>query len=103
MNPANDWKWKLALGAFALFAGFVWFWPPPAPPPPAPGPAEVEEQPAALSTNDMLRYTVQEGDTANGVARLFVVDESLLRRINRIPPGDDLEPGILIRIPPQTP
>ena len=55
MNPSNDWKWRLALGAFALFAGFVWFWPPPAPPPPAPPPASVEvEESDAFPTDDML-------------------------------------------------
>ena len=104
MNPANDWKWKLALGAFALFAGFVWFWPPPAPPPPAPPPASVEvEESDAFPTDDLLYYTVQEGDTAHGIAHLFVIDESLLRRVNQIPPGDDFKPGTRIRIPPQTP
>ena len=105
MNPAHDWKWRLALGAFVIFAGFVWFWPLPAPPPPESAPAEAEEaeQPEALATEDMLRYTVQAGDTAYGIARLFVVDETLLRRVNRVPPGGDFEPGTLIRIPPQTP
>ena len=48
-------------------------------------------------------YTGQEGDTAHSIARLFVIDESLLRRVNRIPPGGDLNPGTRIRIPPQTP
>jgi hypothetical protein len=104
MNPANDWKWRLALGAFALFAGFVWFWPPPAPPPPAPAPPPVAvEEPEEFADSELLHYTVQEDDTAHSIARLFVVDEALLRRVNRIPPGDDFAPGAHIRIPPQTP
>lgn len=104
MNPAHDWKWWLALGVFALFAAFVWFWPLPAPPPPAPPPAPVEVvETAEFADSELLHYTVQEGDTAYSIARLFVVDEALLRRVNRIPPGVDFTPGARIRIPPQTP
>ena len=62
------------------------------PSPPDPTPAEVD---------DMLRYTVQEGDTVASIARLFVVSEDELRRVNHVPDGDELAPGRMIWIPAQ--
>ena len=47
----------------------------------------------------MLRYTVQEGDTVAGIARLFVISEDGLRRANRIPEGGEFNPGDNIWIP----
>jgi len=50
----------------------------------------------------MLDYTVQEGDTAEGIARLFVVRKDDILRVNQIPAGSDVKPGQKIKIPPSS-
>lgn len=47
----------------------------------------------------MLQYTVQDGDTVYGIARLFVISEEDLRWANRIPEGGEFAPGDSIWIP----
>ena len=63
-------------------------WHEPPPPPPAPGAAE------------SLKYVVQEGDTLEGIGRLFVVTADDLRRANPGIGGRDAFPGETIFIPP---
>lgn len=79
----------------------------PAPAPeaaPAVEPAAVPEAAAvsAESQGDMLPYTVQDGDTAEGIARLFVVRKDDILRVNDIPAGEDVKPGQKIKIPPSS-
>ncbi|MDR0993285.1 MAG: LysM peptidoglycan-binding domain-containing protein [Verrucomicrobiota bacterium] len=50
----------------------------------------------------MLDYTVQEGDTADAIARLFVVRKDDILRVNNIPVGADVRPGQSIKIPPSS-
>jgi len=70
MKTIPDWKWKAALAAFGLVTAAVVFWPLPDPPPPPESSLPAEE---AFLTDDMLEYTVQEGDTPESIARLFVI------------------------------
>ena len=60
--------------------------------------------PAAPSAGQeaMLDYTVQEGDTAEGIARLFVVRKADILRVNGIPEGSDVKAGQKIKIPPSS-
>ena len=71
---------------------------------PASVPAPVSEAaPAATeSQDDMLPYTVQDGDTAEGIARLFVVRKDDILSVNKIPAGEDVKPGQKIKIPPSS-
>ena len=50
----------------------------------------------------MLQYTVQDGDTAYGIARLFVVNKDDILKVNGIPAGSDVTAGQKIKIPPST-
>lgn len=74
----------------------------------APLPASVPEAAAMVApapTADqeaMLDYTVQEGDTAEGIARLFVVRKDDILRENNIPAGSDVKAGQKIKIPPSS-
>ena len=64
-------------------------------PEPAPAaPSSVEGQEA------MLDYTVQDGDTLEGIARLFVVRQEDIRRANGLAAGDEVRSGQTIKIPP---
>ena len=58
--------------------------------------------PAPESQDAMLDYTVQDGDTAEGIARLFVVRKDDILRVNNIPAGSDVKAGQKIKIPPST-
>jgi len=64
--------------------------------PAAPAPVVQSDQ------EDMLDYTVQEGDTAEGIARLFVVRKDDILSVNQIPAGSDVKPGQKIKIPPSS-
>jgi LysM repeat protein len=71
----------------------------------APLPAPVVEAPVPVVQENqeaMLDYTVQEGDTAEGIARLFVVRKDDILRVNQIPAGSDVKPGQKIKIPPSS-
>ena len=103
MVPRGNWTWKLALALVAVAAVLVVAWPLPDPPPaPDPSPAMVEDTAPAQEFDEqsMLHYTVQEGDTADSIARLFVVRLDDVLSVNRIPLGGDVEPGQRIWIPP---
>lgn len=72
-------------------------------------PATVEAAPASVAEESslsdaereaMLEYTVQEGDTVEGIARLFVVRQDDIRRVNNIPAGQDVKLNQRILIPP---
>ena len=67
-------------------------------PTPAPAPAIPEDY--DVEQEVMLNYRVQEGDTLESVARLFVVLEDELRRVNNLREGEALTPGNSIKIPP---
>ncbi|NCA82570.1 MAG: LysM peptidoglycan-binding domain-containing protein [Opitutae bacterium] len=72
---------------------------------PAPVPeaaAEVAAPVPAESQEAMLDYTVQDGDTAEGIARLFVVRKDDILRVNNVPAGEDVKPGQKIKIPPSS-
>ena len=60
--------------------------------------------PAAPSASQeaMLDYTVQDGDTSEGIARLFVVRKADILRVNGIPEGSDVKAGQKIKIPPSS-
>lgn len=69
---------------------------------PVPAPASdaaATETPAADQA-DMLEYTVQDGDTVDSIARLFVVRQDEIRRVNNLAPGQEVSPAQRIRIPP---
>ena len=126
MNLLSDWKWYSALAVFVLFTAFVVWLPgpgtrptaapatpsdnatpsstvapaPEAPQDASPAPSPAEQAPAPLDYDDMLQYTVQNGDTVEGIARLFVVSEDDLRRVNRLRFGEEFAPGDRILIPP---
>ncbi len=72
-----------------------------APADPAPAAASATAAPAP-SQDAMLDYTVQEGDTAEGIARLFVVNKDDILKVNNIPAGSDVKPGQKIKIPPSS-
>ncbi len=75
----------------------------PAPVVAAPAPAPVVNTPVVQEDQEaMLDYTVQEGDTAEGIARLFVVRKVDILRVNQIPAGSDVKPGQKIKIPPSS-
>lgn len=58
--------------------------------------------PAPEGQEAMLDYTVQDGDTAEGIARLFVVRKDDILRVNNVPAGSDVKPGQKIKIPPSS-
>ncbi len=95
MLPRGDWKWKTALAVFAIAAGGVALWPLPDPPPPPEAPSG-----KSAPDNNMLIYTIQDGDTAESIARLFVVRLEDLLAVNHVPPSGDFESGQRIQIPP---
>ncbi len=71
--------------------------------PAAVAPAPAEAVPAAAPSQDaMLDYTVQEGDTAEGIARLFVVSKDDILKVNNVPAGSDVKAGQKIKIPPSS-
>ena len=75
---------------------------------PLPAVAPAAEVPAAVapapdaSQEAMLDYTVQEGDTAEGIARLFVVSKDDILKVNNIAAGEDVKAGQKIKIPPSS-
>ena len=77
--------------------------PAPVPVPEAAVAAPVSEPaPEGTAQDAMLDYTVQEGDTVEGIARLFVVRKDDILRVNDIPAGEDVKPGQKIKIPPSS-
>ena len=70
--------------------------------PAAPAPAAAPAAAPSPSQDAMLDYTVQDGDTAEGIARLFVVRKADILRVNNIPDGSDVKAGQKIKIPPSS-
>ena len=110
MNILGDWKWYAALAVFVLFTALVVCLPGPqaksvtpvAPPAPVASQAELppgRPEPTAVERESMLQYTVQDGDTVAGIARLFVMSEEELRWANNISEGGELTHGDSIWIP----
>ena len=111
MRLLRDWKWYAALAVFALFTAFVVWLPDPVAKPEVTSsatapedatsdmPPPVRPDPTPAEYNDMPRYTVQEDDTAAGIARLFAISEEDLRWANHIPDRSDLAVGEKIWIP----
>ena len=72
----------------------------------APMPAPVTAAPPMVEEEDlssMLDYSVQNGDTVDSIARLFVVRADEIRKVNNIPAGTEVKVGQNIKIPPSTP
>ncbi len=70
---------------------------------PAPVPEVVPAPEAAAASgfqDAMLDYNVQEGDTVEGIARLFVVSADEIRKVNGLAPGAEVVPNKTIKIPP---
>ena len=63
-------------------------------------PDEVESVVSAAEQEAMLEYTVQDGDTVESIARLFVVRQDEIRRVNNLSSGQDVSANQRIRIPP---
>lgn len=70
-------------------------------PVPEVAPAPAPEAAVASGVQDaMLDYNVQEGDTVEGIARLFVVSADEIRKVNGLAPGAEVVPNKTIKIPP---
>ena len=70
-------------------------------PVPEVAPAPAPEAAVASGFQDaMLDYNVQEGDTVEGIARLFVVSADEIRKVNGLAPGAEVVPNKTIKIPP---
>ena len=109
MRLLSDWKWYAALAAFVLFTAFVVWLPRPqvapaaATPPPSPkGTVDMPSgrpEPTADEREIMLQYTVQDGDTVESIARLFVIAEEEMRWANNGSEGGEFASGDKIWIP----
>lgn len=62
---------------------------------PADKPAE-----SGIADEALIDYTVQEGDTVEGISRLFIVSKEDILKVNDLAPGQELTPGQKIKIPP---
>lgn len=103
MNQPREWKWKIAVVGFVIITAVVIFYPLPDSPPPPPPKTIPTVKPAARELppdEDLLYYTIQEGDIAESIARLFVVNLDDLLDLNHLAPNDHLTPGLQILIPP---
>jgi hypothetical protein len=104
MGKPRDWKWKIALLAFVIISAVVIWCPLPTPPAslpettPAPPPEAAPDE--WSPDDDLLHYRVQDGDTTEAIAKLFVVRLNDLLAINHLNSFDALEPGQTILIPP---
>ena len=111
----NDWKWYAALAVFMIFTAFVVRMPrPPAlPAPPGAasgnspsaqvpdaGPPDTHADSATVPDTDWLDYTVQDGDTIESIAQLFVIRAEDFCAANGLLLGEELSPGRRVRIPP---
>ncbi len=86
--------------------------PPLSPVEPAPAaPAVVTEEPAASDTafpalnaqNQPIDYRVQEGDTLEDIAKIFIVRKEEIMKLNNLEPGTPLKPQQVIKIPASIP
>lgn len=74
--------------------------PAPAIPAPAPSmPAVVAPAPVPVSQGQPLDYTVQDGDTLDSIAKLFIVRKEDLMAMNGVSDSTALKPGMKLKIP----
>lgn len=73
--------------------------PPPPPPALVPPPAPASEMP---SQEQPLDYTVQEGDSLEAIAKLFIVRQDDILKLNNISDPAAIKPGMKLKIPPTT-
>ena len=109
MRLLGDWKWYAALAVFVLFTALVVWLPIPHTAPasatvtPSPnGTADISSDRPESTADDrenMLQYTVQDGDTVESIARLFVIAEEDLRWANNVSEGGEFASGDKIWIP----
>jgi LysM repeat protein len=72
----------------------------PAPAAPAPAPAmPAVETPAPVSQAQPLDYTVQDGDTLDSIAKLFIVRKEDIMTLNGVTDSAALKPGMKLKIP----
>lgn len=77
----------------------------PMPPPPAPAVVSMPAapQPSESITQDQpLDYVVQPGDTVESIAKLFIVGQDEILRINGLSDSSGVKPGMKLKIPPTT-
>lgn len=66
-------------------------------------PAPVMDAPAApapMSSESALDYSVQEGDTLDSIAKIFIVSKEDIMRLNNIVDPQGVKPGQKLKIPP---
>ena len=105
----GDWKWYAALAVFVLFTALVVWLPRPQVAPAATakphspnGTVDMPSgrpEPTADDRESMLQYTVQDGDTVESIARLFVIAEEEMRWANNVSEGGEFASGDKIWIP----
>ena len=71
----------------------------PAPAAPAPAPAMPAVAPAPVSQAQPLDYTVQDGDTLDSIAKLFIVRKEDIMTLNGVTDSAALKPGMKLKIP----
>ncbi|OQW94636.1 MAG: hypothetical protein BWK77_08895 [Verrucomicrobia bacterium A1] len=67
-------------------------------PPPAPAPAPAS--PMSAAQDQPLDYTVQDGDTLDSIAKLFIVRREDIMKLNTISDPASVKPGMKLKIPP---
>lgn len=58
------------------------------------------DEPTLMEQDEPLDYIVQEGDTLDSIAKLFIVRKEDIVRINNIADPEGLRPGQKLKIPP---
>jgi len=66
----------------------------------APAPAVVAPAPPPMSTEAALDYTVQDGDTLDSIAKIFIVSKEDIMRLNNIVDAQSVKTGQKLKIPP---
>ena len=66
---------------------------------PAPAPAMPAVAPAPVSQAQPLDYTVQDGDTLDSIAKLFIVRKEDIMTLNGVTDSAALKPGMKLKIP----
>jgi LysM repeat protein len=59
----------------------------------------VEAPPAPVSQGQPLDYTVQDGDTLDSIAKLFIVRKEDIMTLNSVTDSSALKPGMKLKIP----
>lgn len=61
---------------------------------------EAPAAPAPISNESALDYTVQEGDTLDSIAKIFIVSKEDIMRLNGIVDPQGVKTGQKLKIPP---